>query len=155
MLMYLQYLRPSTPHFLTRCTYILTTLALFYTHYFGIFITFFQIVWILLLRKQRQLKRQLKRYFLDIFITCLGSLPWINLLWKHYSLYSSGSDHFTWIQVPSLTSITRVLFSLSNDSYILFCLFFISIASSLVLMKTYTKTDWKISFHTYWSKKLF
>ncbi|OGE42615.1 hypothetical protein A3B45_00200 [Candidatus Daviesbacteria bacterium RIFCSPLOWO2_01_FULL_39_12] len=66
------YLSTAKPKFLNYLGYILSTTALIYTHYDGFFLIFTQILYLLIIRKDKI------RYFLSpLFIVFLLYIPWI------------------------------------------------------------------------------
>jgi uncharacterized membrane protein len=129
--------------------YVLCSIFLVYTHYFGLFIIIAQNIYIftLFLLTKDDYKRNMKRWILLQLILIVLFSPWIVVFIRQVLQVQNGY-RVAWIPVPSIHSIIKS-FSLYSGSNLLLYLFLILAFFSIVpYKKLYSSVNCKDSFRS-------
>ncbi|MBA3335234.1 MAG: glycosyltransferase family 39 protein [Acidobacteria bacterium] len=92
--------------------FVIVNILLVYTHYFGWFLIFAEVLAVITLRREK-----VKQVFLMLGLAALSFAPWIYALWQAAKVNSSVGQNIGWMTKPNVLSILQFAFDLFEPVY--------------------------------------
>ncbi|HEX9963000.1 MAG TPA: glycosyltransferase family 39 protein [Pyrinomonadaceae bacterium] len=91
---------------------LIVNVLLVYTHYFGWFVIFSEVIAVAVLRREK-----LKRILLMSAVTFLSFTPWIYALWQAAKINANVGQNIGWMTKPNLRAVLQFVYDLFEPIY--------------------------------------